>query len=151
MFYEPATAPPAPDAVTTEHILRMASRAQAFCDDHGPITMHSFTFGDPDPGAFMMGRQGGYTDTVDSGDGDFLTADTLWDFKVSRALPTKDHTLQLLMYFPMGKQSGQPEFARLTHVGISNPRFHISHQISVFDVSAEVIDIARRAVIGYAS
>jgi hypothetical protein len=29
--------------------------------------------------------EGGYTDTVSKGDGDLTTADTLWDFKVSKA------------------------------------------------------------------
>ena len=44
------------------------------------------------------GSYGGYTYTFESGDGDFLTADTLLDFKVSKSKPTNKHNLQLLMY-----------------------------------------------------
>ena len=32
-----------------------------------------------------------YTETVSAGDGDFLTSDTLWDFKVSKSKPTNKH------------------------------------------------------------
>ena len=41
---------------------------------------------------------GGYTDKITSGDGDFLTVDTLWDFKVLKANIKSQHTLQLLVY-----------------------------------------------------
>ena len=46
--------------------------------------------------------EGGYTNIVSSGDGDYLTEDTLWDFKVSKEEPKSKYTLQLLMYYIMG-------------------------------------------------
>lgn len=108
-----------PDAQTIMHVLAMVERSSAFFETYGTVTKDGFVFADRDLAA--PGDRGGYTDLVTSDDGDFLTADTLWDFKVSVSKPTKDHTLQLLMYFLMGRQSGLPEFAGLTHVGIRNP------------------------------
>ena len=49
----------------------------------------------------------GYTKIVNAGDGDFLTKDTLWDFKVSKSKIDRKQTLQILMYWIMGKHSGK--------------------------------------------
>lgn len=148
-LYNPAISTRTPDGPTTTHILAMVDRAKNFFTAYGPITADGFVFVDGDE--FLAGGQGGYTNLVDSGDGDFLTADTLWDFKVSASKPTKDHTLQLLMYFLMGKQSGMPEFETQTHVGIFNPRLNTVHRLAVSEISADVIETIRRDVIGYAS
>ena len=45
-----------------------------FWEDYGPIVKDGFTF-----------EPNGYTEIVNSGDGDYLTADTIWDFKVSKS------------------------------------------------------------------
>jgi hypothetical protein len=68
--------------------------------------------------------EGGYTDTVSKGDGDLTTADTLWDFKVSKAKVKKEYTLQLLMYWRMGLHSVHPEFQGIKYLGIYNPRLN---------------------------
>ena len=39
------------------------------------------------------GSYGGYTYDVDRGDGDYLTEDTLWDYKVSKNKLTSKTTL----------------------------------------------------------
>lgn len=94
---------------------------------------------------------GGYTDTVDSGNGDFITADTLWDFKVSKAKVKKEATLQLLMYWCMGMHSIHPEFKQLKYLGIYNPRSNLLSQISIAEIPSNVIFEVERDVIGYAS
>lgn len=66
-------------------------------------------------------------DTVSKGDGDLTTADTLWDFKVSKAKVKKEYTLQLLMYWRMGLHSVHPEFQSIKYLGIYNPRLSLSH------------------------
>jgi hypothetical protein len=114
-----------------------------FIRDFGPITLDGFDFNGPD------GSASGYTDTVNTGDGDFLTEDTLWDFKVSVRPPTSAHTLQLLMYYLMGKRSGQPEFESVTHLGIFNPRLGTVHRIALADVPRTTITEVSRDVIGY--
>jgi len=138
-----------PDEATITHVAIMLARAQKFFAEYGPVTKDGFFFADPV--RFLLGERGGYTDLVDSGDGDFLTTDTLWDMKVSVNKPTKDQTLQLLMYFLMGKESGLPEFAGLTHVGLFNPRLGTVHRLAVADVPSDVIEMIRRDVIGYVS
>lgn len=127
-----------PDAATTGNIQTMVTRAQAFFSEYGPVTLSGFTF------------DGAYTDLVTSGDGDFLTVDTLWDFKVSVSKPTNAHTLQLLMYFLMGKRSGQPEFETITHLGVFNPRLNTVYRIALADVPTTVISEVSTEVIGYA-
>lgn len=147
VFYNPQSTQLAPDEVTTAHILTMIQRAAKFFEQYDPVTKDGFIFVSEE--AHTAGGRGGYTDLVDSGDGDVLTADTLWDFKVSASKPTKDHTLQLLMYFLMGKQSGLSEFENMTHVGIFNPRLNIVYRIAVLDLPTDVIETVRRDVIGY--
>ena len=39
------------------------------------------------------------TSIIGAGDADFITYDTLWDFKVSKGNLTKDNTLQLIIYY----------------------------------------------------
>lgn len=148
-FYNPENSQLVPDMATTSHVLQMVNRARAFFEAHGPITSDGFVFADRDK--WDTGDRGGYTDLVTSGDGDFLTADTLWDFKVSASKPTKDHTLQVLMYFLMGKQSGLAEFESLSHIGLFNPRRGEVYRMAVADVPAEVIETVRRNVIGYSA
>lgn len=146
-FYNPVSSLLEPDVATVLNIQRMVLRSVRFFVEHGPITSNGFVFADPQK--YLMGDRGGYTELVASGEGDFLTPDTLWDFKVSKAKPSQDHTLQLLMYFVMGKESGLPEFETLTHVGIFNPRLGTAHRLAVSDVPTDVMETVRRDVIGY--
>ena len=102
-----------PDAETIQNIKIMVQRSVKFWEDYGPIVKDGFTF-----------EPNGYTETVNSGDGDYLTADTLWDFKVSKSKPTNKHTLQLLMYWIMGQHSGQKIYKSIQNLGIFNPRLN---------------------------
>jgi hypothetical protein len=149
MYYKPEYSLIPPDETTTAHILNMVARAQAFFLKCGPVTKDGFVFADAKK--FLLGERGGYTEVVDSGDGDFLTADTLWDFKVSKTKTSKDHTPQLLMHFLMGKASGLPEFATQTQVGLFNPRLKTARMLAVADVPAGALGTIRHDVIGYGS
>ena len=84
----------------------------------------------------------------DSGDGAFLTKDTLWYSRASVSKPSKDHLLQLVMYYLMGKQFGLPRFATQTHVGVFNPRMNAVYRWAVDEVPAEVLEIVWQEVIG---
>ena len=126
-----------PDEATIQNVRTMVERSLRFFDTYGPMVLNGFTF------------EGGYTDTVISGDGDFTTADTLWDFKVSKARPTKNHTLQLLMYWRMGLHSVHTEFQDIRYLGIYNPRLNEVYRISVDDIPDDVIVEVERDVIGY--
>ena len=126
-----------PDGPTVENVRTMVERSLAFLDVYGPKVLDGFTFG------------GGYTDLVSSGDGDFTTADTLWDFKVSKNPVKKEHTLQLLMYWRMGLHSVHPEFKDVRYLGIYNPRTNTASRIAVADIPGDVIAQVESKVIGY--
>lgn len=126
-----------PDKATIENIITMVNRSLTFFTDYGPVVKSGFTF------------EGGYTDKVSSGDGDFLTEDTLWDFKVSKGEPTSKKTLQLLMYYIMGCHSIHPEFKSIKSLGIFNPRKNKIYRVDTNAICPAIIDEVSEKVIGY--
>ena len=126
-----------PDAETISNIRTMVNRSLSFWKEYGPIVVDGFTF------------EGGYTSVVSSGDGDFLTTDTLWDFKVSKEAPKNQHTLQLLMYYIMGCHSIHKEFQDIKNLGIFNPRLNKIYLLEIANISDEVIQEVSSKVIGY--
>lgn len=127
-----------PDAATIQNIKIMVERSMAFWKEYGPIVKDGFTF-----------EPNGYTKTVDSGDGDYLTADTLWDFKVTKSKPSSKHTLQLLMYWIMGQHSGQEIYKDIMKLGIFNPRLNVVYLMDINKVPAEVIAEVEKDIICY--
>ena len=125
------------DSATIFNIRTMVNRSISFLKQYGPIVKDGFTFGD------------GYTEIVTRGDGDFLTADTLWDFKVSIKSPTNIHTLQLLMYYIMGQHSGHEEFRNIKKLGFFNPRLNEVYILDVSSISPDIIRDVSSNVIGY--
>lgn len=146
-----------PDNATIHNIQTLIKRSVTFFEIYGPITKDGFSF-EPvkaDNRLFkrMMktgkGSYGGYTSTVSSGDGDFLTDDTLWDFKVSKTKPTNKHTLQLLMYWIMGLHSGQEVFKNITKLGLYNPRLNTVYLLDISKISCDIIEKIEDEVICY--
>ena len=127
-----------PDEETIKNIKIMVQRSVKFWEIYGPIVKEGFTF-----------EPNGYTETVSTGDGDYLTADTLWDFKVSKSKPTNKHTLQLLMYWIMGQHSGQEIYENIKNLGIFNPRLNEVYLFNVNTISKEVIAEVERDIICY--
>lgn len=128
---------PSPSDTTISLIRKIVNRNLTFFKTN-PITMDGFTF------------EGGYTDKITSGDGDFITNNTLWDMKVSVKEPTKDHSLQILIYWRMGLHSiHKEEFEKIEYLGIVNPRLGFTWTIAVKDISQETIEIIDKDIIGY--
>lgn len=127
-----------PDIDTIENIRIMVKRCLNFWKEYGPIVKDGFNF-----------EPSGYTQTVTSGDGDFLTADTLWDFKVSKDKPKPKNTLQLLMYWIMGKHSGQEIYDNIDKIGIFNPRLNVAYRLDISLISDEVIEEVENDIICY--
>ena len=125
------------DKDTIGNIRIMVERSLAFFKKYGPIVKDGFTF------------EGGYTKIVETGDGDFLTKDTLWDFKVSGKDPTNKHTLQLLMYYLMGIHSKHSYFKEIKKVGIYNPRLNRVYTYNLANIPASVFSEIEKEVIGY--
>lgn len=127
-----------PDMNTVNNIKIMVERSISFWNKYGPIVKDGFTF-----------EPNGYTKTVDSGDGDYLTIDTLWDFKVTKSKPTNKHTLQLLMYWIMGQHSGQEVYKNIENLGVFNPRLNIVYLLDIKSVPEEIIAEVERDIICY--
>ena len=87
-----------PNKKVIHNIIVLVNRSLSFLKKIGPVVLDGFTF------------EGGYNEIIDMGDGDYLTADTLWDFKVSEAKPEISHTLQVLVYYILGIHSIHNEF-----------------------------------------
>lgn len=126
-----------PDSDTIKNIVIMVKRSLTFWKEYGPIIKEGFTF------------EGGYTDIVSAGDGDYLTKDTLWDFKVSKEEPKSKHTLQLLIYYVMGCHSIHPEFKKIEKLGIFNSRKNKVYIANISSINPEIIEEVSRDIIGY--
>ena len=126
-----------PDVHTISNVRTMIERSVAFNEKYGPIIKDGFTF------------EGGYNKTIDTGDGDFLTETTLWDFKVSKSGPTNKHTLQLLIYYLMGLRSIHPEFKSIKELGVFNPRLNAVYLLDINDISPEILSEVSSEIIGY--
>ena len=125
------------DHQTCENIRVMIQRSKTFFELYGPVVESGPKF----PGA--------YTNIVAAGDGDYLTESTIWDFKVSKNLPTKEHTLQLAMYYIMGKHSNNINFGTIRNIGIFNPRLNAVYILNMGDVPMETMKRIEIEVIGY--
>jgi len=145
-----------PDKATIENVRTMVERSLRFFDTYGPIVEDGFTFepeGKEDDYEKWRWNGttdfGGYTRTVSGGDGDFLTYNTLWDFKVSKTKPTAVHTLQLLMYWIMGQHSGRSVFKSIETLGIYNPRLNTTYRLDVNMIHDGIIREVESEVIRY--
>ncbi len=145
-----------PDKATIENIRTMVKRGLSFFEEYGPVTSDGFTF-EPENAdkkeyaKRMMNKEsyGGYTYVVSTGDGDFLTEDTLWDFKVIKSKPTSKHTMQLLMYWIMGQHSGQKKYNSIRYLGIFNPRLNTVYRLEVNKIPADLIKFVEKEIICY--
>ena len=116
----------------------MVNRSKVFFEKFGPVILDGFSF------------EGAYTDLITIGDADFLTKDTLWDFKVTKNPPTNKHTFQILIYYLMGLRSiHQEKFLNVKRIGFFNPRLNIVYTINISDISKETIEEVNSKVIGY--
>ncbi len=146
-----------PDQETIDNIRILINRSIHFWNQYGPITEIGFTFESPeqkkkgsrDHSSLEAFISGGYTLIVANGEGDYLTKDTLWDFKVSKTGPRTRDTLQLLMYWIMGRHSGQDVYKGIKRIGIFNPRLNTAYLLDVNRIPAETIRQVEKDVIGY--
>ena len=137
MTYRPAE-DIAPSTEAIENIRAMVEAGLAFFREYGPVVRDGITF------------QGGYTHIVDTGDGDFMTADTVWDFKCSVKPPTNSHTLQVAMYWLMGLHSRfAADYRKVTRLGFFNPRLTTVYTVDVADIPDETLHEIETQVICY--
>ncbi|WP_054658560.1 hypothetical protein [Apilactobacillus ozensis] len=92
---------------------------------------------------------GGYTTMVSTGDGDYLTTHTLVDLKVSKNNITNKYTLQIAMYYLMGRHSTNQHFQSINTLAIFNPRLNMLYSKSIDEIDANVLSAIEYDVIGY--
>jgi|GEM_PF-809588 len=126
-----------PNTETINNVRIMVNRSIVFFNTYGPVVDEGMTF------------PSGYTKLVSSGDADFMTADTLWDFKVSKHSITSKQTLQLLMYYIMGIHSAKEKYKAIEKIGFFNPRLNTVYLKEIKDISKEVMIAVENDVIGY--
>lgn len=136
-----------PDKQTIENIRVMIQRSLLFWERVRPITADGFVFSEINKDDNSI--KSGYTATVDTGDGDYLTNDTMWDFKVSKSEITNRYTLQILMYYIMGKHSGMDMYKNINRLGFFNPRLNAMYELDVNTIPEEIIKAVETDVIGY--
>ena len=126
-----------PDTFTIQNVKEMVNRSILFFKENGPAIKYEYTF------------EGAYTKVIGQGDGDFMTKDTLWDFKVSTKEPTNQHTFQLLIYYIMGLHSKHSEYKNIRYLGIYNPRLNKKYVYPVSKLNEKTIKRIEEEVIGY--
>lgn len=126
-----------PNRQTCQNAITMIQRTIHFAELLGPVVASGMTF------------QGGYTRKVTAGDADFCTRDTLWDMKVSKYPPSKEHTLQLAMYYLMARHAGAPWVASIESVGVWNPRLDKAWTKRITEIGDDVLATIEEGVIGY--
>ena len=141
--------PKIPDPNTIKNIKTMVKRSLNFFKQYGHITQDGFTFQATSKDLITDKQNGDYTRIVDSGDGDFLTKDTLWDFKVSKNKLKNEQTLQILMYWIMGQHSKQPIYKNVIKLGIFNHRLNVVYLLKVNKIPTSVIKEVDSKVICY--
>lgn len=131
---------PVPNRDTIHNIATMVERGVTFLKEHASYNkIYDFdTF------------QGGYTEKISYGDCDYVTDAALVDFKVYRSNFTKNHTLQLLMYWRLGKHSiHKSAFNDIKSLVLFNPRRNLASFINTDDVPDDIIKIVDHDLIGY--
>ena len=69
---------------------------------------------------------------------DFVSADTIWDLKVSSTGPSKVDLLQLLLYWVVFNDDPENNM-EIAYVGFCNPRMDVAWRMAVADIPGEVI------------
>lgn len=126
------------DEILFSNVSILVRRCLAFLIEVGPVISNGFTF------------EGGYTQLVSSGDGDYLTKDTLIDIKVSKKEQFSNKwSLQLLMYYLLGIHSIHTEFMNIDKLCIFNPYKNQSYICNIADISDESKYKVSCDVLGY--
>jgi hypothetical protein len=69
---------------------------------------------------------------------DFVTADTIWDLKVSDSAPDRTDVLQLLLYW-IAFRDDPTNASTIANLGICNPRLDTVWRINVREIPTEVV------------
>lgn len=125
------------DEKLIKNVIILTERCLSFFAEGNKIRETGFTF------------EGGYTELVSSGDGDYLTDDAIWDLKVSDKALTSRQTLQILMYYIMGVHADREKYDKLKKLGIFNPWKNEAYHIQISKIPETVLQKVNHDVLGY--
>lgn len=91
-----------------------------------------------------------FTNIINSGDGDLVSKDYLWDIKTSKKIKrSPQDILQIIVYYLMGLKGNVKGFDQLKGIGFFNPMMNTVSTIQIKDIDSDVIDFISKFVIGY--
>lgn len=127
-----------PDKDTVENVDIMTNRGVEFLQNSSNQIYPGLDF------------RGAYTDIIVNGDCDYVTDNSIIDFKVIRGEISEKYTLQILMYYLMGLHSKHKEiFEKLEWLAFFNPRKNLVYYHRISNIPESVLDEVARKVIGY--
>ena len=126
-----------PDDTTVFLINLYIQRTLEFFKEVGPVCATGFTFEDA------------FTHLFTSGDGDFLTKNTIWDIKALKANPNAQQTLQVACYYVAAKHSKKEIYKNINSFGIFNPRKNTAWILNEEEVNSDVLSIVANQFMGY--
>lgn len=126
-----------PDDDTAFLINLYIQRTLLFFKEVGPVCAMGFTFEDA------------FTQLFTSGEGDFLTRDTIWDLKVLKNNPNTQKTLQVACYYVAALQSNKNIYKNIKGFGIFNPRKNTSWEMNGKDIDEFVLWKIKNECLGY--
>lgn len=91
----------------------------------------------------------GYTDTIQYGVGDFVCSYTLFDLKCTKSIPSNLSTLQILIYYVMGLNSGNRLYSSIKYLGLYSPITNKLWRLDVRKIPADLIKRISTEVVGY--
>lgn len=122
-----------PSADTMSDIRTMVTRAVTFFRHSSVI----------ESGMFFAGA---YYGAIKAGDADYLLPDGIWDMKVIKSNPTKDDTMQLLVYTILGENSIRYADFDFRRIGIFNPRKNKAYYFDLKKLPAGVKETIQAAI-----
>ena len=125
------------DRQTCDNIRIMLARTKEFFYNHESLVFD---------GMVLKDKQARF---VQEGVCDYVTTEHVWDLKVSVNEPTKEHTLQVMMYYLMLKHHTGFQIPGLKGMGIFNPRLNAAFVIDAEDIPVNVIRSIETDVMGY--
>ncbi len=124
-----------PDIEALKDVSAMSERCRSFFGSS--INICGFDF------------EGGYSECITSGNGGYLSSDTLWNVTVSDSVTCFD-TLLVLVQYIMGLHSYNSRFLKkIKRLGIYNPRLDAEYTLNISDVAEKVIEDVSKNIIGY--
>lgn len=127
-----------PDLKTIENIRTLVQRGINFDRNYEETFSFDIYFDD-----------NAYTKNISTGKIDFLTNDTIWNYKISDRKYDKNDILKIIIYYLMLKHSDSKLYNEIKKVGIFNPKRNEAYVLEIKNIPKEFLDNIENDVIGY--